>query len=150
MTANFRKWVLWALWKSYCSREDAASPALQEKINYFGLERFKDFLPNPTFHQRKQYKIPCLNYWWLFPYIGQQKGFCYQGKWLPCHCFSSLKLIIGLLLKLQHSFLISAASFHVRYFFCWCALFKIALKYLQACHSDGNELSGTATCSLPG
>lgn len=33
--------------------EAAASPAIQEKINRFDLERSKDFLLNPTFHQNK-------------------------------------------------------------------------------------------------
>lgn len=60
--------ILCTFWKSDCCREDAACPALQKKINHFGLEIFKDFLLNPTFHQRNQYKIPCLNNWWLFPY----------------------------------------------------------------------------------
>lgn len=35
----------------------AAASALTEKINHFGLERFKDFLPNPTLHQSKTVRI---------------------------------------------------------------------------------------------
>lgn len=54
----------------------------KKQIFFFFLERFKDFLLNLTFHQRKQYKIPCLNYWWVFLYIGQQKGFCYQANFI--------------------------------------------------------------------
>lgn len=94
----------------------AASQALQEKINHSGLERFKDFLLNPSLHQSKTVRI-FLSKLPVALSLGQQTGFHYQGKRLPCHCLSSLQLIICLLLKPQHSFLISAASFQFRYFF---------------------------------